>query len=201
MENKMSARDPLSRLRPRKRDKVKTQTAYKEEGEEDMEAEEEKPENLVRFSSMLGVANLSIRTEVARQVQRFFRQLQMRPCKPEQRGTTWLELYTLYKVRGFPCAIGDPESKAEARPVVRQQVTAFRSVVRAIAANTMEQEQERLIKPSEFKGFALKRLGVEMYLPMISGKVVMSRKERSTVDAEILRLKGIKAKEIQEVLS
>eukprot|EP00973_Karenia_brevis_P053174 7392024-Karenia_brevis.AAC.1 len=29
----------------------------------------------------------------------------------------------------------------------------------------------------------------------------MSRKERSTVDAEILRLKGIKAKEIQEVLS
>ena len=142
-----------------------------------------------------------IGSEVAGQTQRFLAQLRLRTCEPEQRGTTWLELYTLYKIQGNPCAIGDPGGKAEPRPAVRKQNMTFRNAVRAIASNTMEQEQEKLIKPSRFKGFALKRLGIEMYLPMIGAKVAMNRQERRRVDEEILRLRGIKAKDVQEVLS
>ena len=79
---------------------------------------------------------------VARTVQSFLAKLEMRPCKPEQQGTTWLELYTLYKVKGNPCAIGDSDCKAEARPAVGKQILAFRNVVRAVASNTMGNNRE-----------------------------------------------------------
>ena len=153
------------------------------------------------FRNMLNVQNFDVGTEAAFQMQKFLTQLKVKKCQGEARGTTWLELYTLYKIGGNPCPVKDPIRKAQGRPVVRTQIAVFKAAIRAIAKHTMTEEQEALIRPAKFKGHPLKRLGIDMYLPMIGSRVIMEEKVAKVMDAEILRLKGLKGKDVKEVLA
>jgi hypothetical protein len=58
-------------------------------------------------------------------------------------ATSWLELYLIYRIKGFPKPIPDNMSKARARATIFSQLTEFKKTVRGIIDRGINDEEKR----------------------------------------------------------
>ncbi len=135
-----------------------------------------------------------------RWVQDFLRKIQLVKTQDEEHGTTWLELYALYKVLGYPCAKADPLEKAKARPSLRIHLSLFKKDTKRLAKQVMIDHDTELFKASRGKGHPLRRVGIRAYLPSIAAIVLMPDTVQTRVDRELLRLQGCKVKDLEAKL-
>ena len=74
------------------------------------------------------------------QVEHFLRTLKVQPASDSLRPITWLEMYILYRLRGYKKLIDDPASKAAVRPSPAKQLLAFKKSSRAVGQRLMTNE-------------------------------------------------------------
>ena len=69
--------------------------------------------------------------------------------KDEMRGITWLELYILFRCRGYPKPIPDPEQAAKQKPTPAKQINAFKKHMRGIVKRSLHDSMDaNLFRPS-----------------------------------------------------
>ncbi len=180
-----------------KRKKEDDQVIYRRYEEEKLA--ERKPEEVRKIRGMVKVGEKEKRKserEKLVEVQDFLRKLQVAEAKEGEAATTWLELFTLYKLLGHKCPIKDPEQKAKKKTGLGAKVHCFKLAVRRTAREAMQSRDEELFKAGKSKKPPLLRLGIKNFLPGIRGKVVVTKSCQKAVDKELLRAKGSKLKEL-----
>ena len=74
---------------------------------------------------------------------------------------TWIELYTLHKIRGYPKPHDDPDSPGLRRPTLHQQVGEFRRLLRAMSNKTLQGgEHDDILNPSRILPDVLLGIGI-----------------------------------------
>ncbi len=135
-------------------------------------------------------------SELSLNIKRFLTRLQVAKPEDGEVGATWIELHTLYKSMGYPFAVQQSGSKANARPNLRKQLYTFKLQARRIARKLPEDSSE-LFKPGKKRGYALKRLGIENHFATVNLKVNLQEEDQRHLDKELLRAKGSKLKDLE----
>ena len=111
----------------------------------------------------------------AKGVQDFLTKNKIKEVEEDRQGTSWLELYTLYKMDGGECMVDDTTDKGAPRPAMRTQIKAFVKTCRDIARLTMESEDAKLFQCNKAKWPRLKRLGISTHVPMVRFHIVINK--------------------------
>ena len=134
--------------------------------------------------------------EKLEEVQNFLRRLQVAEAKEGEAPTTWLELFTLYKLLGHKCPIKDPKQKAKKKAGLGAKLQHFKLAVRRTAREAMQVRDAELFKAGKDKKPPLLRLGITSWIPSIKGKAVLTKSCQKAVDEEVLKAKGSKLKDL-----
>ena len=88
--------------------------------------------------------NLIHDNEKVRDIQKFLKHIKVRKNDmKEDAGTTWLEIYVIYKRCGYRCLLDDPTNKAMKRPDMKAQVKEFKKLMRHVIEATFMQNETR----------------------------------------------------------
>ena len=111
----------------------------------------------------------------AKHVQQFLGSLTFTSSEdPQEQGLTWLEFYIIYKLAGFRCVLEDPSNKAFKKPSMGAQLQEFQRTVKAVAKNSMEEEDRQLFGSSECKDMRLKGCGIFGHMAMMKCQIVQA---------------------------
>ena len=130
-------------------------------------------------------------------VAKMFRRLEFQDSGEERFGTTWIELFVIYKAMGYKDPIFQNGRGAKNLPSLGKQLKAFKANVRKKCRKGIRGVCGEFLKAGAKKGYALKRLGVTNHMAAIRGKVRMSEKVQIHVDKEILRANGNLLKDLE----
>ena len=104
------------------------------------------------------------------------------------RPTTWIEIYILYRIRGFQRILDVPEGKAQKKPSADKQSKALKNIIRAIAIRTLDENVKKQFKPGEVKRDNLIGLAIKGTIPGISCNIYASIQERREIDKQVVKL-------------
>ena len=102
-------------------------------------------------------------------------------------GITWLELYVVYRLSGYPPPIPPTTPAATSRPTLRQQLHHFRATVRLIATNTFAPEDRWLFRGMHTKYHRLRTLGITTHLATLPWQPSLTLPGQRQIAVEILR--------------
>ncbi len=109
----------------------------------------------------------------------FLRRVEFQEAGVEAFGTTWIELFTLFKAMGYKDPIAQDGCGAKALPSLQKQIQAFKTRARKINREGIQGECKKYLGAGKKKGYALRRLGVVNHMPAILGKIRASERFRS----------------------
>ena len=109
----------------------------------------------------------------AADIQEFLSKIVFTPTDKEDEGTTWLEMFVIYKLCGYGCPIQNSKG-AEKRVSMRQQIDVFKKCVRDIIRLTCDAQDTDDFKPSKHKKPRLQGLGIQNHEFMISIRIHLS---------------------------
>ena len=170
---------------PAERTRKKGIKYQKSEAKETQEAVDKKWVKLRGMTQVKEVPDRS-QAEATVEVQKFLTKLQLREADDGEFGTTWLELFTLYKALGHPCPVKDPLKKAQGKPSLGAQLNSFKLATRRLAKQKLCTQDQKLFKACQRKGYALRRLGVSSRVSMIAGVVRLTSEVQDSLDKELL---------------
>ncbi len=102
---------------------------------------------------------------------------------------TWLELYILYRMRGYGKPIKDNRSKARARACVLSQLNCFKRTFRGVAKRALcHKEELDLFKPLKIKHERFLGLGVQGKHAGFACCVLLSGAEAKQIERQIILL-------------
>ena len=124
----------------------------------------------------------------APQIQHFLITLQAVPANDD--GFTWLELYLLYRIRGYPKPIADNSNKARSKAPAARQLKAFVNTTRAIVARVGDETAcKPLFKPCRRYVERFRTLGVAGNFPSVCFSVNVTTREAAIINKSITRLR------------
>ena len=97
----------------------------------------------------------------SREVYGFLENLKIQKSDNQMRCITWIELYILYRLRGYKQPIDNPDSIAHAKATLDKQFSAFKTKVRGVVSRIyIESEQEKVFQPCFIKNENLIGIGI-----------------------------------------
>ena len=108
-------------------------------------------------------------------------------CREGDEGTTWLELYLLYRYCGGEDGIKLPGNSATRRASMRQQVSNFKKTIKEVAKRVLSKEDEMLFRPNRSKKPRLKNYGIPTHMAMANFKVVISDGIKIEIGKDIIK--------------
>jgi uncharacterized CHY-type Zn-finger protein len=119
----------------------------------------------------------------------FVQNLQVAKSDTQLRGITWLELYILYRCRGYQKPIKDPENMAQARATADKQIRAFKKTVKSTASRTLQDSVDlKMFDPVKPEKDSLKGIGMLGKHAAISCNVYITEAEEKTIAVSIVKL-------------
>ena len=143
-----------------------------------------KVKNMISITKFKGICE---KHPAAPQMQDFLSRVSFQGCEGKEEGTTWLELYVLYKLAGGLCPVRDPEGKASARPAMRVQLKMFQNICRYIIKNTMTEEDAGLFKQSKSALPRLKGHVISTRCAMVNARVKVTEVVQQEIAYHIIR--------------
>ena len=110
------------------------------------------------------------------------------PTGDDRQGITWLELYGLYRMAGYPEPLSYDRALANRRPTLRQQLHKFTQAMRQLVGNTMLPEHHYLMKGTRDKhGKRLASLGIATNLAILPWQPHFTLEAQHRLAQELLR--------------
>ncbi len=134
---------------------------------------------------------------LAGDIAQFLRRLEFKEPQAGEVGTTWIELFVVFKAMGYADPIPKGANEAKAQPSLQNQLQCFKNGIRKVAGEGIQGDCKKFLGASAVKGYVLQRLGVTSHCAAIHGKINMSKRVQEHVDSEILRANGNKAKDLR----
>ena len=196
----------------------KKEQEEKQSGKEGQWKDHEKKEHFVNFympSYLVGVKlqkfevegtlehfrELGSKAGNAEQLLGFLNRCIIQECKEGEEGTTWIELYLLYRYCGGEDGIKLPNNSATKRASMRQQVYNFKKMTKEVARRVLSKEDEKLFRPNLSKKPRLRGYGILTHMALVNFKVVITEKIRTQMAKDIMRSQnGRTNKEVEEVM-
>ncbi len=127
--------------------------------------------------------------KASRQFWDFLNSLEYTECSHQYNATSWLELYLLYRCKGFPKLIADSNSKARARATVEMQLREFKNTVRGILQRGLHDEEvQALFKPCKVTHDRFINLGIKGKYPAICASIIFDDASRDIVQQNLITL-------------
>ena len=102
------------------------------------------------LGTLLHYSNLGKSKEHLQQIEQFISWRQPSVQGEKQRNITWLELYTLFRIRGYGKPIADHSRKGLRKATLDKQLRAFKANFRGVVARILEgSEHAKLFKPAK----------------------------------------------------
>ena len=129
----------------------------------------------------------------------FVNGLKYRQVDCQAHATSWLELYIIYRVIGYPKPIPDRPSKARARATIQMQLTEFKKVVRGIVERAAKDEDSKsAIKPCKITHQRFISLGLAGKHAAINCSIEVDDDVMKAVEGQLIKLGHlISAKQIR----
>ena len=144
---------------------------------------------LIATSSLKEYQSYASKNPQAEHVEKFMANLNITPAGISERGITWLELYVLYRCRGYPKPIEDPIHAGKTKATPDKQIKAFKKYIGAVVARSLfEAKDAKLFSPGYSKMNSLKGVGISGKHATLSFNVCISDKEKDTIAACLVRL-------------
>ena len=143
------------------------------------------------------------RHESAKDIWSFFSTLHTAATDSNTYACTWLELYILYRIRGFCKPISDSCSKAKSRATVQSQLNKFKVISRGVINRAISDDNiKNMFKPIRIKHEKLLGLGIKGKHPAFACAVQMSRDEIRSLETHIILLgRNIAEKKIRQYIT
>ena len=117
------------------------------------------------------------------------------------RGVTWLELYTIYRVKGYPKPIADPASPAAQRTTLLKQLACFKKVLRGVVQRCLAAEDQEMLKPGRALPDALVGVGILGTHAAIKVNTYLKDSEKKDVATKLLKInRTISQNQVDEYL-
>ena len=158
---------------------------------------------LVTTASIRMFHNFFVKTPSAGQVEEFFTNLRVTPCARGVQGTTWLELYIMFRAAGYGKPIPDDKDKARSRATVAQQLKAFKRIARGVVERIfVGSPAKALFKPSDTKCEPLGAFHIVGNHPMVSFRVAADKAIKKTTVENLIKLAHKpKLKDFEKILN
>ena len=135
------------------------------------------------------------------QVQQFLKMITLESNeRKEEIGTTWIELYVMYKKTGFECAVQEPANKADKKPSMGMQIKEFKRMVREVVHATMQDVDKLLFQASHHQHSRYVGCGIITHMAMINAKVVTSEAVENKITEEIVRSQRRRKQDVEDFL-
>ena len=106
---------------------------------------------------------------------------------PTPWGTTWLELFIVFKLQGHPDPLPADGRRASARPSLQQQLVEFRSLVRNCAELLFESKVANYFKGKAQGMFRLRCLGISTNLAVLPLQLALDAKLIREISIQVIR--------------
>jgi hypothetical protein len=117
------------------------------------------------------------------------------------RGVTWLELYTIYRIKGYPKPIADPASPAAQRTTLLKQIACFKKVLRGVVQRSLAAEDQDMFKPGRAVPDALVGVGILGMHAALRVNIYLQDGEKQSVSTKLLNInRTISQKHVDEYL-
>ena len=102
---------------------------------------------------------------------------------PRTWGTTWMELYILYRLGGHPEPVTYIHTSAKERPTLKAQLQTFRNSIRTLIHTTMPTKYHPLCKGINISAKRLQPLGIDTMLAVLPFQLHSSLTSRTRIAA------------------
>ena len=120
------------------------------------------------------------------QLQGFLENIKIKEYDDERRPISWLELYVLYRLRGYKKPIDDPTNLALARATLDKQMNVFKKNVRAVSSRIyINDDQLKLFGPAKIKKEDLTGVGILGKHQGPSFNVFVTNEEQSVIAKQL----------------
>jgi len=97
---------------------------------------------------------------IAIHIQRFLANARIAEADHCGRGITWYELYILYRIRGYPKPLQDPDTKARSKATACKQIRNLTKQFRSTICRTLIDSDSHLFKPYRLQKDGLLGVGI-----------------------------------------
>ena len=133
-------------------------------------------------SSIANHTNYQKRNPNANNIQSFLANLQVAEGSNHMRNITWLELYILYRIRGYPKPIPDKSTKASTRASAAKQRDEFKRQIVGVAKRTLHSSKQlELFKAAGTQNGVLLGVGILGKHPSPSFNIALNEEEIQTL--------------------
>ena len=138
--------------------------------------------SLVATSCLMNYTMYTNKHSASKHIEHFLANLQVVPCNGSIRGITWLELYILYRCRGYHKPIANPGHAAKLRATPAKQIRAFKKHVRGIVCRSLQDSTDAcLFRPSPPMMDALIGVGITGKHATLNLNVALNQQEQDAI--------------------
>ncbi len=147
-------------------------------------------------------ATFASKRKASKHVWEFVNSLEYSKCSHQYNATTWLELYLLYRCKGYPKPIEDRKCKARAKATVQMQLREFKNTCRGVLQRGVQDEEvHNLFRPCKITHERFLNLGLRGKHPAIEASIIFDEEAREVVQKNLITLgHRIPNKKIQEFI-
>ena len=140
------------------------------------------------------------RHKCATEVWNFFQSLVYYDVDDPQYATTWLELYLLYRIKGYGKPVPDSPMKARPRASLQAQINEFKRVMRGVVRRAVYDEAIKAkLKPLKVTNEKLINLGIKGRLPAICCTIAIDNETAQILEHNLITLgHRVSAAKVQE---
>ena len=119
----------------------------------------------------------------------FLNSIKVQRIDSNMRGITWLEMYILYKLRGYKQPIDDPTCVGHARATADKQLVAFKNLVRAVSSKLyLKEKGKSMFTPAVVVNENLKGIGILGKQHGPSFNIYITKEEQKQIAKHLHRL-------------
>ena len=123
----------------------------------------------------------------AGQLQQFLQRCKFKKCEKGDGGTTWLELYILYKMCGGMDGVIRPARLAMKKPSMEEYLKTFKMGLKRVSRETMDASDSEHMQPSGDKRARLRGLGISSHMAMVNMRVLITEDAQRELVNHIIR--------------
>ncbi len=149
-----------------------------------------KPSNAIKLQGSIGnYSKFKHKHRNSPAIWHFIDNLSYREVDNQYHATTWLELYLIYRVKGYPKPIGDRASKARARATIFSQLNEFKRVVKGVVERAAKDEAAKgALRPMHVTHQRFLNLGIAGRHATINCSVEVDKQTADLIEYNLIRL-------------
>ena len=158
------------------------------------------PKPFATEGSILNFRAFSGRHKCATEVWHFLQSLTYYEVEEQQQATTWLELYLLYRIKGYGKPVPDRPSKARARAHIQAQINEFKKAMRGVVQRAIyDEDLKAKFKPHKITNEKFLNLGIKGKFPAICCTIEVDNETAQLLEYNLITLgHRVSAAKVQE---